>query len=329
MSIPSRQALARLAADRAVADEPLASTRAPRPPRPGGRRRRRRRDWRGLLYVGPAVALVVVFFLVPLAMTFWMSLHDWPLLGVPRFVGLGNYERMLDDAGFWSAMRFTGVYTLVITVLLMGIGMALALMVERPGPMIGAYRTAFFLPVVVGFASASLLWFWLSNVDSGLFSPLAERLGLTSGRVNLLADYDPAFWSVTTMVVWKTAGFTMVLLMSGLQAIPRDYHEAARIDGASPWQRFRWISAPLVRRPFALALILSVAGSMLAFDQFYIVLSGGPYNQTVTAVYWIFNQSFVSFRLGYGAALSVVLLLILLALSSLQLWLLRDGNHER
>ena len=323
MSIPARQAVVRLAAERGVAGGPTASRR------PSGRRRRRRRDWRGLLFVGPAVALVIAFFLVPLAMTLWMSLHDWPLLGTPRFVGLGNYERMLGDAGFWDALRFTGVYTAVITVLLMGIGMGLALMVERPGPMVGAYRTAFFVPVVIGFASASLLWFWLSNVDSGLFSPLAERLGLTEGRVNLLADYDLAFWSIVTMVVWKTAGFTMVLLMSGLQAVPRDYHEAARIDGANAWQRFRWITAPLVRRAFALALVLSVAGSVLAFDQFYIVLGGGPYNQTITAVYWIFNQSFVSFRLGYGAALSVVLLAILVALSALQLWLLRDPGHGR
>lgn len=277
----------------------------------------------------PCLLFVSVFFVLPLLMTGWMSLHDWPLLGQPRFAGLGNYRAMLDDAGFWSALRFTGLYTLVVTVLIMGIGMLLALMVERPGTMIGVYRTACFLPVVIGFASASLLWFWLSNVDSGLFSPLAERLGLTDRRVNLLADYGLAFWSVMAMVVWKTAGFTMVLLMSGLQAVPRDYHEAARIDGAGAWQRFRWISAPLVRRPFALALVLSVAGSMLAFDQFYIVLGGGPYNQTITAVYWIFNQSFVSFRLGYGAALSVVLLVILLALSALQLWLLRDAEPGR
>lgn len=214
------------------------------------------------------------------------------------------------------------------TVGLMGVAFALALMVQSEGRATAFYRTAYFLPVVTGFASASLLWAWLSNVDSGLFSPLAQNLGLTDDRVNILATFTPAFWSVTIMVIWKMAGFYMVILMSGLQAIPSDYQEAARIDGAGWLQRFRWITMPLVRQPFTLALILCIAGSMLAFDQFYIILNGGPRNQTVTAVYKIFNESFVSFDLGYGASLSVVLLMILLVLSVIQLWLLRDKKEE-
>jgi multiple sugar transport system permease protein len=116
--------------------------------------------------------------------------------------------------------------------------------------------------------------------------------------------------------------------MTGLQSIPSDLQEAAKIDGANAFARFRRITLPLMRRTMALALVLSVAGSVLAFDQFYIILRGGPRNQTLTAVYWIFNQSFVSFKLGYGAALSMVLLAILVALSLVQLWLLRkpDGT---
>jgi len=292
------------------------------------RLRRHKSNWTGLLYVLPAVVLVIVFFLVPLGMTAWISLHDWPLIGRSRWIGLDNYSRLWGDGSFWSAMWFTVQYTVAATVGLMSVAFALALMVQSEGRLTACYRTAYFLPVVTGFASASLLWAWLSNVDSGLFSPLAQNLGLTDGRVNILAGFTPAFWSVTIMVIWKMAGFYMVILMSGLQAIPADYQEAARIDGAKPLQRFRWITLPLVRRPLALALILCVAGSMLAFDQFYIILNGGPLNQTVTAVYKVFNESFVSFRLGYGAALSVVLLIILMVLSAFQLWLLRD-NKER
>lgn len=293
------------------------------------RRRRRRRDWAGLAYVAPALALVLVFFLMPLVMTAWMSLHNWPLMGMPRWIGFANYKALWNDVNFWNALIFTGRYTVAATIGLMSVGLVLALFVEKPRPAIDLYRTAFFLPVVIGFASASLLWAWLSNVDSGLFSPLAQTLGLTAGRVNLLATFEPAFWSVTAMVIWKMAGFYMVILMSGLQAIPADFIEAARIDWASAWQRFRFITLPLVRRPFSLALILCVSGSMLAFDQFYIILAGGPQNRTVTAVYWIFSQSFVSFRLGYGAALSMVLLVILLTLSVIQMWLLRDREDLR
>jgi multiple sugar transport system permease protein len=266
---------------------------------------------------------VLVFFAAPLVMAAWISLHNWPLIGQSRWIGFANYKALWNDLRFWNALSFTVQYTVAATVGLLGLALPLAMFVERERPMVGFYRTAYFLPVVIGFASGSLIWVWLANVDSGLFSPLAERLGLTNGRFNLLATFTPAFWTVTLMVIWKFVGFYMIIFMSALQSVPPDFHEAARIDGASRWQRFRFITAPLIRRPFALALILCVSGSMLAFDQFYIILAGGPQNRTVTAVYWIFSQSFVSFRLGYGAALSMVLLAILLALSVVQLRLLR------
>jgi multiple sugar transport system permease protein len=282
-----------------------------------------RRQWIGLLYVAPAVALVVVFFIIPLGMTAWMSLHNWPLMGEHSYIGLDNYWAILRDTRFWNALRFTGLYTVVVTIAIFAVAFPLALFIERPRRLTGFYRTSFFMPAVIGFASASLLWSWLLNVDSGLFSPAAYDLGLTGKKFNLLATFQPAFWSIIAMVVWKVAGFTMIILMTGLQSIPTDLQEAAMIDGAGPFARFRAITLPLMRRTLALALILSVAGSILAFDQFYIILRGGPRNQTLTAVYWIFNQSFVSFKLGYGAALSMILLAILVALSTFQLWLLR------
>lgn len=282
-----------------------------------------RQQWIGLLYVAPAVALVVVFFIIPLGMTAWMSLHNWPLMGEHSYIGLDNYWAILRDTRFWNALRFTGLYTVVVTIAIFAVAFPLALFIERPRRLTGFYRTSFFMPAVIGFASASLLWSWLLNVDSGLFSPAAFDLGLTGKKFNLLATFQPAFWSIIAMVVWKVAGFTMIILMTGLQSIPTDLQEAAMIDGAGPFARFRAITLPLMRRTLALALILSVAGSILAFDQFYIILRGGPRNQTLTAVYWIFNQSFVSFKLGYGAALSMILLAILVALSTFQLWLLR------
>ena len=299
----------------AAASAPLRAARKGRPDRS---------QWIGLVYIAPAIALVTVFFVIPLGMTAWMSLHNWPLMGGHSFIGLDNYIAITKDTRFWNALKFTFYYTAIVTVAIFAVAFPLALFVERPGKMTGFYRTSFFLPVVVGFASASLLWVWLLNVDSGLFSPAAFRLGLTEKKFNLMASFDSAFWSVIVMVVWKVAGFTMIILMTGLQSIPGDLTEAAKIDGANAWQRFTQITLPLMRRTLALALILSVAGSILAFDQFYIMLRGGPRNSTITAVYWIFNQSFVSFKLGYGAALSMVLLVILVVLSLIQLRLLRN-----
>lgn len=287
-------------------------------------RRRSSGNLMGLVYIAPAIALVGVFFIMPLCMTAWMSLHNWPLMGVPRFIGIANYLAIAHDTRFWSALGFTAYYTAIVTVAIFAVAFPLALFIERPRPGVGVYRTFFFMPVVVGFASASLLWSWLLNVDSGLFSPALFDLGLTQKKINLLAGFQPAFWSIIAMVVWKVAGFTMVILMTGLQSIPGELHEAAKIDGAGPLARFRLITLPLMRRTLALALILSVSGSVLAFDQFYIILRGGPNNQTLTAVYWIFNQSFVSFKLGYGAALSMVLLVVLIVLSLIQLRVLRQ-----
>lgn len=301
-------------------------------PAPLLRRRRgsqRRREMAGLLFVLPAMLLVVVFFLVPLGMTVWMSFHDWPLMGAPEWIGIENYEKMWGDRRFWNAMEFTIWYSIVATIAIFGVAFPLALFVERPGRMTGIYRTAYFLPVVVGFGSASLLWAWFMNVDSGLFSPAAEALGIVAEPVNLMASTEGVFWSIMVLVVWKTAGFTMILLMTGLQSVPHDILEAAHIDGANRFQRFWKIKLPLMRRTLALALILSVAGSMLAFDQFYIISNGGPRNSTLTAVYWIFSQSFVSFKLGYGAALSMVLLVILVVISLAQLWLLRTREEAR
>lgn len=303
------------------------SAKSPSSAKPAARRRssRMQRKQRiGLLFVAPAVAFVVLFFVLPLIMTAWMSLHNWPLLGLPKFIGLKNYSLMLHDTKFWKAMGFTIYYTVIVTIVIFLIAFPLALFVEKPRPLSGFYRTAFFLPGVVGFGAASLLWVWLLNADAGLFGPAIQRLGWSERPPNLLADFDTTFWSIVLMVAWKTAGFTMIILLTGLQGIPQDIQEAARIDGANSWQRFRRITLPLMRRTIALALILSVAGSMLAFDQFYIISGGGPRGSTLTAVYWIFTQSFASFHLGYGAALSMVLLVILVAISTIQLRLLRN-----
>src|SRR5262249_42480822 len=154
------------------------------------------------------------------------------------------------------ALRFTAFYTVIVTIAIFALAFPLAIFVEKQRPFVGLYRTVIFLPVVVGLATASLLWVWLANVDSGLFVPGAQALGLIEKRPNFLADFNSAFPILIVMVVWKIAGFTMIILLTGLQAIPSERTEAARIDGASRWQRFRYLTLPLMRRTIALALII-------------------------------------------------------------------------
>jgi multiple sugar transport system permease protein len=292
------------------------------------RRKRRKGGWRGLLYIAPAMVLVIVFFVMPVIFTGWMSLHNWPLMGASRWIGFANYTRMLNDNRFMTALSFTAYYTVVVTIAIFAVAFPLAIFVERERRFVSTYRTIIFLPVVVGLATASLLWVWLANVDSGFIGPGLKALGLVEKSPNLLASFDTAFLTIIVMVVWKIAGFTMVILLTGLQAIPQELTEAARIDGAGRLQRFRHLTLPLMRKTIALALIVSVTGSILAFDQFYIMTSGGPQNRMISVVYYIFIQSFVSFNLGYGAALSIALLAILVVISIAQLWLLKVGEEQ-
>jgi len=281
----------------------------------------------GYLLILPSLCLIGVFFLVPLCMTVWMSLHDWPLFGTSTLVGLKNYAELLHDESFWRSLLFTTKYTLIVTPALFLASFVLALLVRRPGRWSAFFRTAYFLPVVIGLSTASLLWVWLFNDQVGLFSALLMQLHVVDEPVQWFDTGTTSLLSVVWMVTWKMTGFNMVLMLVGMQAIPKDLYEAANIDGVSPWQQLRYITVPLMRQTFALALTISVIGSYLAFDQFYIMTHGGPNNGTVSIVYWIYRAAFTYTRVGYASAMSVVLLLILLLMSTLQLYLLRSDDR--
>ena len=281
-------------------------------------------QWIALVFIAPSLIMVSVFFLAPLIMDIYMSFFKWPLMGTPKFVGFRNYIRLASDKEFINALIFTGKYTFWVTIAIFAVAFPLALFVEKPMRLTGFFRTSYFLPAVVGFATACILWVWLLNPDMGLLSVVIQRLGITDKPVQFIADYDLAFFSIIIIVVWRMAGFTMLLLLTGIQAIPGEVHEAARIDGATGWQRFRLVTLPLMKRTLALTLIMSITGSILAFDQFYIVTLGGPRKQTMSLVYEVYQKSFISFRLGYGASISVIIMIILIMFTLAQLYILRN-----
>jgi multiple sugar transport system permease protein len=285
-------------------------------------------EWLGLAFIVPSFVFIGVLFLLPLVMTVWMSLHNWPLLGKVSFIGLDNYAELLSDSQLWNSIGFTLLYTVLVTTALFAVALPLALLVDRPLRSAGVYRTIYFMPVVIGFGAASTLWMWLLNPDSGVFAKLLRGLHIVSAAPRPLESFWPAMAVIVLMVVWKTAGFTMVILLTGLQSVPPDLIEAAKIDGANAFNRFRRITLPLMRNSILLALILNVTSSMLAFDQFFIITQGGPQNSTISAVFSIFLASFSSYRLGYGSALSLVLLVVLVAISSIQLAFLRTRPEE-
>jgi multiple sugar transport system permease protein len=269
--------------------------------------------------MAPALLFVAAFVLIPLGQLVAVSLTDRSLLGGGKLIGVANYWRIWNDSSFWRALEFTAKYTLVLTPILMGLGFALALLTVENTPLKRLTRTVVFLPVVIGLSSSSLLWFWLLDEQVGLLNKLLVDLRLIQEPIVWFASADRAFWAVVISITWKVVGFGMVLFVAGIQSINPDILEAAVMDGASYWARVRFIVLPLTRRVLLLTALVSAIGSMLAFDQFYIMTSGGPRGQTFTAVYWIYQNSFISFKLGYGAALSIVLTLIILAFSSMQI----------
>jgi multiple sugar transport system permease protein len=290
---------------------------------------RRRRQLLGVGFAAPAVLVITGFFLIPLGLTFYMSLNNWSLLGAHSWIGLENYKRAFSDPGFRSAFGFTLEYTAIVTPVLFFFGLGLALLVHRPRRGAKIFQSVYFMPVVIGFASASFLFLYMGQPGIGPLFDLMSRLGLVSDDTNWFADHWTALLLVVISVTWKFVGIQMLLLLAGLQSIPTELEEAARIDGARRAQVFRYITLPLLRPTLALVLVFSVAGSLLAFDQFYIMTSGGPSNSTITAVYQIYRVSFVQFRLGYGAALSVLLMVVLACVSAVQLMLLRNTDHDR
>lgn len=290
-------------------------------------RRKPVRQLTGYWFILPCLTVTTMFFIVPLLMTMWMSLNNWPLLGHPSFIGFKNYLDLLHDDSFWGALGFTVKYTLVVTPAIFVVAFSLALLVHRSVRFVGIFRTSFFLPVVIGMTTASLLWIWMFNDQVGIFSALLMDLGWIEEPIQWLGETNSALASIVVMVLWKASGFTMVILLVGMQAIPQDLYEAATLDGARWWAQIRYITIPMMRRTFALALTMSVIGSFLAFEQFFVMTRGGPFNSTISVVHWIYRASFTYFKLGYGAAMSVVLLLILLALSILQMYLLREDNE--
>ena len=276
----------------------------------------------GLLYAAPMSVIVAVLFVVPLVLLVWMSLNHWPLLGASYPNGVADYAA-LSDPLFVHAVIFTALYTVVTTVVLGLVAFGMALLVQEGRPGTGFFRTAFFLPAAVGLASASLLFYNLFNTAD---SPLNDVAGLLHpGGVDWLGSQGNALWSTVGMITWRFAGFYMLILLTGLHGIDPALYEAARIDGAGRWQIMRSITLPLLRPTIALMMVLSVTGSLLAFDQFFI-MTGGRHD-TATVVIDIYREAFLSQDLGRAAAVSVVTLVVLVGVNVVQLRLLRRNGR--
>lgn len=286
-----------------------------------------RRKLVGLAYVMPALLFVLAFTLYPFARMFWISLNNWSLITPPEYVGLDNFTRAFEDDQFWGSLGFTLKYTVLITPILMVGGYLLALLTATDTWMRRFTRTVVFIPVVIGLGASSLLWYWLFSARYGLVNRLLQDLGLIDEPILWLGvDPGTSTWAVIISVVWKVLGFGMILFVAAIQAIPTEVNEASRVDGANNWQRTTRVTLPLTMRTVLLVTLVSVIGSLLAFDQFYLMTAGQPTNRTATSVFYVYLNSFPFLRLGYGAALSLILAAFVLVFTVTQMILTRRSQ---
>ena len=280
----------------------------------------------GWMLVAPALLFVVVFVLAPLLFALYISMTNWPLIGSYRFIGFANYAAILKDAAFAKSVGYTLLYTGIVTLPILVVGYLMAVVVRGRRRGSTLLRTVFFLPYVIGLSVLSFITVLEAQPDSGAINLLLRALGITDGSTAWLVDAKLGTALICALVIWGVSGLTMVMLVSGMQAIPRDTYESAEVDGASWWEREWHITIPMLQRSIAMCLILSVIGSFLAFTQFFILTQGGPGTDTTPIVMYIYQRAFVQLQVGAATALSIVLVVVVGLISAGQFWLLRERH---
>lgn len=294
------------------------------PPRRRGRMSRGRAAW---LFIAPSMLILGVFVLWPIVASFWYSLHDWTV-GASRqpWVGIGNYTKLLHDEQFWNALGNTLEITIVSVVVLVVGGFLLALAVQGEGLGTRFVRSAFFFPTVVSLTSIGLVWRFLLDPNIGLVDGVLQSIGLPS--VDWLQSTTLALPTVIFVDIWKTTGFTMIILLAGLKGIPGEMLEAARLDGAGSARVVRSIMLPALRPTLLFATLILTIQSLQLFDLVYVMTGGGPVFATDTLVTKLYRDGFVNFQTGYASAISWVLFLLIVIVSALQLRFFRYNDVD-
>jgi multiple sugar transport system permease protein len=289
--------------------------------------RRTGSPWAAVLFVLPFAAAFLVFFVVPTLFGLAMSFLDWEMLSglPPRWVGGANYLEALQDARFLRSLLVTGVFVLLTVPLNLLAALGLAAGVSALPKRQGLYRSLIYLPVLLNITVASLLWRWFYNTKFGLFNKLLQPLGL---ELPWLTDPALALPSISLMTVWWTSGVSFLILLTAFQQVSPSLYEAAEMDGAGAWQKFRYVSLPQVMPVLGFCALLEVLASFKVFGQPFLMTGGGPEGATRVAMQYIYETGFSFFRMGYASALSWVAFLLIFAIMLLHRMICGSGRTE-
>ncbi|HLY38164.1 MAG TPA: sugar ABC transporter permease [Candidatus Binatia bacterium] len=282
-----------------------------------------RRPAAGWWFVAPALLVIVVFFVLPVAAALVLSFTDFDVyaLGDPyhlRVVALGNYARLLHEPRFWIALRNTAYFVFVGGPLSVAVSLGAALLVDaRVARWKPFFRTVFFLPVVTTLVAVAVVWRYLYHPRLGLLNQVLAVVGI--GPIDWLGDPRFAMPAIILLAIWKNFGFNMIVFLAGLQGIPERLYEAARLDGAGAWQRFRHVTLPMLAPTTVFVAIITMIGYFQLFAEPYVMTQGGPAESTLSVVLLMYEEGFRWWNVGYGGAIAFVLFAIVLAMTAVQL----------
>jgi len=261
------------------------------------------------LFVLPSLMFLAVFVVYPIFAALYFSFHRYTLIEAPVWLGLDYYVNLLDDKRFMKAIGNTFLFALMTVPVGTALALLLALVANRTMRGVMFFRAAYYMPVVTSFVAVSFIWLWIYEPQFGVLNDLFEMLGLP--RLFWLRDPSTALLSIAILSIWKNVGYNMVIYLAGLQGIPEHLYEAAKIDGASSMQRFRFITVPLLSPTTFFVFVVYFIGALQMFVQAWILTQGGPLDSTLTVVYLIYSNGFEYLKMGYAAAMSMVLFCII------------------
>lgn len=281
------------------------------------------------LFLAPGIILFAVTVLWPTVQAFRVSFFDWKLIeSASKFIGLDNYTRAFQDDQFWLSLSNSGLYMVLTVIPQIVIGLAIALLLRHKSPTQPLFRVLFYLPVVTSWVVVSLLFRFLFS-DAGLINfTLGDLLHLTDGSTPWLADRWTALIAICALGVWKGIGWSMMIFLAALQGVPTALLEAADMDGANRWQRFRTVTVPAIWPALLFVTVMLVIGGFNVFVSVYLMTGGGPAGRTEVLLTYMYSQAFENLDFGYGSAIAVLLTVIVFALSVVQLRVFRDRNGE-
>ena len=287
--------------------------------------------WRSWVWVLPALALLLVFVYYPIVENLRLSLYSWNAFSAhPVFVGLDNYKNAAEDPIFWRALRNNTVFAVTSLVFQVGFSLVLAAVLEEfvHQRLRGILRTIYFIPAVISITVAGILFSFLYNPQIGLLNRALGALGLESWQHSWLGEPGTAMWSIIAMSQWQSIGYTAILFVVAIQRVPREFYEAARIDGAGRVRSFFSITVPMVREMTTLITILTISGAFLVFNEVMVMTAGGPSNSSQVLGTWLYRNAFLNDDMGYASAIATVIFVITLLIGASQIYLSRRRRIE-